>query len=314
MEIFRKGPVCTFRTSVFRHWTYRCWSTRSNGKVSLLPLEFIRLICLEELLCRRYHSSRYWVHALLFCVEISTIEGTSSRACESLELACWWNSTAKLAVLDDLCIWKAHICSLRAAVRKYSVVARENLLTRVLQAIDDDDISCKMPESSPNAADINVDFFTCVVRHARLSSLIIRQISTAKAFNQSVGDLIKTTQKLHGELQNWRHSLPVALDPTAAFIPDSLPAGLTKESVLYVRYAYAGSMISIHSIFTIPWNKTVFDHLNSPTISSQVTTSTTHVVESTRSIIFNMNYADISTYTPIWSVLSLSTSAFWAFL
>ncbi|RDW58226.1 hypothetical protein BP6252_13637 [Coleophoma cylindrospora] len=169
-------------------------------------------------------------------------------------------------------------------------------------AIDDHDISCAMPTSSPDATNVNLEFFNSVVQHARLSSLIIRTLATADAFQKPAEDLMRTTQELYEKLQSWRHSLPSELEPTAAFIPHKLPVGLSKDCLLYIRYAYAGSIIAIHSMFTMPWNKTVFDHLHSPEIYNQVALSTVRVVESTRSIILSTNYIELSAFTPIWLV------------
>ncbi|RDW90935.1 hypothetical protein BP5796_02100 [Coleophoma crateriformis] len=167
-------------------------------------------------------------------------------------------------------------------------------------AIDDHDISCAMPTSSPDATEVSLEFFNSVVQHARLSSLIVRHLATADAFQKPVEDLMSSTQELHEKLQSWRHSLPSELEPTAAFIPHKLPAGLNQDCFLYLRYAYAGSIIAIHSIFTMPWNKPVFDHLQSPEICNQVALSTARVVESTRSIILTTNYIELSAFTPVW--------------
>lgn len=69
---------------------------------------------------------------------------------------------------------------------------------------------------------------------------------------------------------------------------------------MYIRYAYFGSVMAIHSIFTYPWNSSVFGTDQTPALRNQISRSTNVVVEAARSIILDTKYIDIDASSPIW--------------
>jgi hypothetical protein len=104
------------------------------------------------------------------------------------------------------------------------------------------------------------------------------------------------------QIQQWRESLPPSLQPVELVKLNELPQGVHLYHVMYIRYAYFGSVMAIHSIFTYPWNSAVFGTDQTPALHNQISLSTNIVIEAARSIILDTKYIDIDASSPIWYV------------
>ena len=102
------------------------------------------------------------------------------------------------------------------------------------------------------------------------------------------------------QIQQWRESLPPFLDPFAPIKMYELPQNVHPYHVMYMRYAYFGSVMAIHSIFTYPWNRAVFGTDQTPGLRNQASLSTNIVVEAARNIILATKYVDIDASSPTW--------------
>jgi hypothetical protein len=166
--------------------------------------------------------------------------------------------------------------------------------------IDDDDISCQIPTSVPQRSTINLDCLTYIIKHAQISSLISKRLATVKAFRQTPKQILKCVCELDMQIQQWRESLPPFLQPDEPIRLNELPQNIHLYHVMYLRYAYFGSVSAIHSIFTYPWNSAVFGIDQTPVLRNQISLSTKIVVEAARSIILATKYIDIDASSPIW--------------
>ncbi|PVH76694.1 hypothetical protein DL98DRAFT_464707 [Cadophora sp. DSE1049] len=146
----------------------------------------------------------------------------------------------------------------------------------------------------------SVNFGTYIITHAQISSRIAKGFSTVQAYRQSPKDIVKTACDLDEQLRDWRDTLPPFMQPGNAIKCSDLPANLTVMHVLYLHYAYFGSLIAIHSTFTYPWSG-MFGKDRSPLLHNQVKISTTIIAEASRNIILATKYmSDIQAWTPVW--------------
>jgi hypothetical protein len=187
------------------------------------------------------------------------------------------------------------------SVRHINTSVKEADLFKI---IDDDDISCQIPTSIPQGSAVNLDCLTHIVNHARISSLISKRLATAKAFRQTPKQIIESVCELSRHIEEWRESLPPFLQPVNPIKSNELPPNVHLYHVMYIRYAYFGSVMAIHSIFTYPWNSAVFGANQSSALHSQISLSTNIVVEAARSIIIATKYVDVDASSPIWYVPS----------
>ncbi|CZR52471.1 uncharacterized protein PAC_02348 [Phialocephala subalpina] len=167
-------------------------------------------------------------------------------------------------------------------------------------AIDDDDISCHLPTTIPMGSGNNLEYSTYIIKHAQISSQIGKGFGTVQAYRQSPKDIVKTACDLDQQLRDWRDTLPPAVQPGNVINCSELPANLTMMHVLYLHYAYFGSLIAVHSTFTYPWSG-MFGRDQSASLRNQINISTTIIAEASRNIILATKYMnDIQAWTPVW--------------
>ncbi|KAJ5783771.1 fungal specific transcription protein [Penicillium psychrosexuale] len=73
--------------------------------------------------------------------------------------------------------------------------------------------------------------------------------------------------------------------------------------VMYIRYAYFGSVMAIHSILTHPWNSALLGSSQTPALQHDISISAHVVVNAARSIILDTDVIHTDVSTPIWLAL-----------
>ncbi|KAL3249815.1 hypothetical protein ABHI18_011498 [Aspergillus niger] len=169
--------------------------------------------------------------------------------------------------------------------------------------IDDEDITCQLPITTPPTCTDDLGCFKYMVKHAQISSRITKRLATGSVFRQTPTQILQTVHELDLELQEWRDSLPSYLHPDKPISHDQFPRSLHPYHALYLRYSYFGSVMAIHSIFTLPWNNAIFGDGSIPVLHKQISLSSYIVVNAARSIILTLNCAQIDASTPTWLVL-----------
>jgi hypothetical protein len=113
---------------------------------------------------------------------------------------------------------------------------------------------------------------------------------------------MRTADELDAQLAEWKEALPISLRPGSTIVSSDIPLDMHVYTVLYLHYAYFGSLIAIHSTFTYPWTG-MFGRRRTPALIAQVRKSTEIVAESSRYIILATKYiTDIYAWTPVWLV------------
>ncbi|KIW24253.1 uncharacterized protein PV07_09981 [Cladophialophora immunda] len=162
--------------------------------------------------------------------------------------------------------------------------------------IDDDDISCPLP--TPRAGE-NIDKFNAflfTILHAQLSSKIYRRILSAKAWCGSGDEQRQVIRaELERELYHWRDSLPPWLRPGVPAKSSTIPEGVHIDSVVYIHYAFYGSMIAIYNQY--PWDDLTFPSGLIAAQSQYMADCREKVVGAARNIILATKYHRIDSNT-----------------
>ncbi|PQE06909.1 Fungal specific transcription factor domain-containing protein [Rutstroemia sp. NJR-2017a BBW] len=167
--------------------------------------------------------------------------------------------------------------------------------------IDDDDISCSLPSTQVSDSTTRIEPLIYIAQHARISSRIAKQLASGKSFRQTHAKTLEVIQELNTELQEWRDSLPPFLQPDAPTTRHGKrPQNINEYHVMYLRYAYYGSIIAIHSILTHPWNSSLFGSGQSSALQDRISISSHLVVNAARGIILDTDAIHITASTPIW--------------
>jgi hypothetical protein len=141
---------------------------------------------------------------------------------------------------------------------------------------------------------------TACIKHAQINSIVSKRLATVKAYSQTPRELIQTVLEMDNLVESWRKTLPHHFQPTTPIKYSSIPEGLHLQHILYLRYAYYGSLLAIHTIFTYPWTGAIIRTDSSTAFRDQVVLSTKAVVEASRNIILTTKHIDIDASSPVW--------------
>ncbi|OQU99364.1 Fungal specific transcription factor domain-containing protein [Cladophialophora immunda] len=167
-------------------------------------------------------------------------------------------------------------------------------------AIDDDDISCPIPTVVIPGHQLNLEFFRNTVNHAKISSLVLKRLSTVKAMQQSPEDTLTVVQDLHQELLAWYESLAPCFRSSPPYRAKSLPLGIQPQHVIFTRFIYSGSLIAMHAGFCQPWSRPGLASSSSPRVVAQRQRSTEIVASAARDIIMATQGLTVSAGSPVW--------------
>ena len=166
-------------------------------------------------------------------------------------------------------------------------------------AIDDDNISCQIPAQVPAGSTSNVEVFRAIVRHAQISSQISKRLMSVKAFREKPSEFLRSVSDLHGQLMEFRDSLPPLLRPGRSLTLSQCAQSPTRlTQMFYLHFAYYGSMIATHVLLTYPWTSGRFRTESQPSFRNQISLSSTTVAEAARNIILNTRSLDVNAATP----------------
>ena len=123
---------------------------------------------------------------------------------------------------------------------------------------------------------------------------------SVKAFRQTPAELIQAATELSGQLQNWRKSLSPLYEPRTPVKSGRFPPNITPLHVIYLHYAYYGSLMAIHTIFAYPWISAIFEHDESLAFRNQVALSSNTIADAARNIVLTARCVEIDAATPQW--------------
>jgi hypothetical protein len=169
-----------------------------------------------------------------------------------------------------------------------------------LQALDDDDISCQIPTKAPPNSPIDIDIFTCAIKHAQIASLISKKLSSVSAFRRTTAEMLETVRSLDQKLQDWRDQLPHGLQiksPTKAL---EACGSRNIVSIYHLHFAYYGSLMAIHMVLVYPWITAIFSIDQVQAFRDQVSVSTEAVAQAARSIILLTRHLHVDVASPAW--------------
>jgi hypothetical protein len=128
----------------------------------------------------------------------------------------------------------------------------------------------------------------------------MKNLTSAKARQQPLAQMTEAIKDLDERLRLWYENIPQALRPQLPLKLSGLPQGVQLEHVLYLYFAYHGSLIAIHSVFLYPWNFREDESSSSPYLWERIDWSGRIVAEASRQLILATRYIEVDTSAPIW--------------
>ncbi|OQU95835.1 Fungal specific transcription factor domain-containing protein [Cladophialophora immunda] len=153
--------------------------------------------------------------------------------------------------------------------------------------IDDDDISCALPERQASENPNKFEIFMQMIKSAQIQSLIYKKLFSAAGRRQNTIQERAAVEQLDQALSEWRDSLPLHLRPGAPIKKSSLPAGVHIDPVVYMHYTYYGTVIAMYNKF--PWTARGSSLDNAAFGREKAVSAARSVVLATRYIDTDMN-------------------------
>lgn len=168
------------------------------------------------------------------------------------------------------------------------------------QAIDDDDISCPVPQSGIPGNHKNMGFYRSTIRHSQISSLISKRLATEKAKTQTPEEMLKHLEDLDQCLRAWHDDIPASFRNGPPFKSMNLEPGVQLSHLIFTRFIYCGSLVAMHSIFCHPWSRPELATSKNPAVVAQRERSIEIVASAARDIIMATQGLSISASSPVW--------------
>lgn len=168
-------------------------------------------------------------------------------------------------------------------------------------AIDDDNISCEIPERAPPGSTIDVQQFTLMIQLALLSQRIAQQLGSVSAFRQDPVDLMKSADELYGELEAWKAGVKDFPPPRKLAQMDTQRPNCGPLHMVYLQYCYYSAIQSIYAIFSSPWISCILGMEKSPFYQKVATTKANKVADAARNLIIVTRSVKLDAAIPQWA-------------
>ena len=140
-----------------------------------------------------------------------------------------------------------------------------------------------------------------MIHHAQISSRICKQLLSATSFQRTPEQNMAVMSDLSQQLELWKSSLPHSHQPGSPINPSNFRSTRDLNRILYLHFAYYGSLTAIHTIFFFPWMSVICGvDPHDPVQGKQLSTSTNMVVDAARSIIRATRAMHIDAASPQW--------------
>ncbi|GAD98466.1 hypothetical protein BC1G_04425 [Paecilomyces variotii No. 5] len=183
----------------------------------------------------------------------------------------------------------------------------------IVMVIDDDDISCEIPNTIPDGSTIDIEVFTASIKHAQVCSQILKGLFSARGFRQSSEKLFTSMDILERRLQEWRDSLPRHLFPSEIEPVSHLSSQKCRLNIIRLHSFYYGSVVVLHAILHYPWICSLLLNRREELHCDKVSYSSAQAAIASRKILSSLRYVTpdfgssqlIVFYYPMLAIINL---------
>lgn len=122
------------------------------------------------------------------------------------------------------------------------------------QAMDDDEISCQVPQNALDGFSGNIVYCHTLIELMRLSSTAKKRLSSAHALRQAPRQLIETVCDLNKRLQELKLSTQHRFRLDSPLEVSQLPIGITLRQAQSLQYHYFCLVLDINTPLAYPWS------------------------------------------------------------
>ncbi len=140
-----------------------------------------------------------------------------------------------------------------------------------------------------------------MVKHAQISARIYKYLLSVSSLRKSPAELMLAMADLSAQLEGWRDTLPFSITLNGTSIQSGSELGRERDYIIYLHFAYFGSLTAIHTKFFYPWISGICGiDTRDPAQSQQIGSSTAIVADTARSIIRTTRAMNVDASSPQW--------------
>ena len=130
--------------------------------------------------------------------------------------------------------------------------------------------------------------------------MIAKGLTSVKSSKEQPEVLAKRARELESRLSQWHSNMPSSLRAELPLAVSFQSSERRQYHLIYIHFAYYGSIIAIHSVFAHPWYLSTRGHNQGPEVKEQVHASTNAVVQASRQIVLATKHIDVRGPWPAW--------------
>ncbi|KAH0844475.1 putative fungal specific transcription protein [Fonsecaea pedrosoi] len=163
--------------------------------------------------------------------------------------------------------------------------------------IDDDDISCDIPETVHPGSTIEPETLTYIIQTCRFYHQISKQMLTTRALEEPPERMLSLVEQFDNQLQAWKESIPLHLRPTDFLKQFKMPGNRKLLGLMTAHCSFYDLVMAAHSTFLYPWVIESFSEYGdtelAQRIQKQIHVSSHLVANAARSLIVVVRSLDM---------------------
>lgn len=168
-----------------------------------------------------------------------------------------------------------------------------------LQALDDDEINCRLPHASENSTTFNSSYLIITVKLCQLLSLSKKKLSSVEALQKSTDHLIETVQSLEKVLEDFRRSCEQNFGLAFPIDLSSPPDFLCSRQAVWLQSLYNTLVWDVHTPLVFPWYHVALRATRSAAGQSQVKSSMSKIFRASKDAILDAQFIQIDASCPL---------------
>lgn len=169
-------------------------------------------------------------------------------------------------------------------------------------AIDDNNISCEIPEHATQGSTIDVIYFKHAISMGKIINQIAQRLCSVAALRQSPDEIIHATDEVGQQIEAWRNSIGVDFQTPGSPVKASLlRQNLRPLHIIYLQYVYFSALQSTYAIFAFPWVSSILGIEKNPSFLKEVATKASTVADAARSNILIAKATELDAALPQWA-------------
>lgn len=169
-------------------------------------------------------------------------------------------------------------------------------------AIDDENVSCELPNHAPPGSTIDVPFFRHAVYAGKVATQIAHRLCSVTALRQSPMAFIEAANDIGRQIDAWREGAGEDFQtPGKPINVKSLRPNVRALHVTYLQFMYYSCIQSAYAIFSFPWIASILGIEKNQAFQEEAAIKSLRVADAARNNILIAKAMELDAALPQWA-------------